>query len=325
MSLDRHPEYRPPLLLRNQHFNTIYPALFRKVTGVSYQRERLDTPDGDFLDLDWSRTGGDTLLVAVHGLEGDSNSQYIRGLALAANTKGWDAVALNLRNCSGEPNRLYTSYHSGKSDDLDLLIDHLNTQFQYRNIVLAGFSLGGNISLKFAGEQSDRLQGRVRAVAAISVPTNLKASALHLRRYSNRVYLRRFLKSLKRKAIEKLRLFPEEATYTLQDLQRARNFTDYDNLYTAPAHGFRDADDYWSQCSSEQFIPDISVPTLIINAQDDPFLPEACYPHAQANGNPHVTLLAPRYGGHVGFATNHRLKGTFWQEMRMVEFFERVL
>jgi hypothetical protein len=312
-------------MLRNQHLATIYPALFRRVGAIDYQRERIETPDGDFLDLDWSRTGSDTLLVAVHGLEGDSNSQYIRGLALAANSKQWDALALNLRNCSGEPNRLYTSYHSGKSDDVDLVINHIRANFQYKNIVLAGFSLGGNISLKFAGEQSGQLKGRVQAVAAISVPTNLKASAHHLHRISNRLYLKRFLKSLRKKATEKLQLFPEQATFSLDDLRRARNFTDYDNLYTAPAHGFRDADDYWTRCSSGPLIPSIGIPTLIINAQDDPFLPPECYPHGEAAANPLVNLEVPRYGGHVGFATNARLKGPFWQEMRVLEFFEGVL
>lgn len=325
MSRDQIPEYRPPLLLRNQHFSTIYPALFRKVKAINYQRERIDTPDGDFLDLDWSRKGSSTLLIAVHGLEGDSDSQYIRGLALAANAKGWDAMALNLRNCSGAPNRLYSSYHSGKSDDLNLVIDHIRATSQYENIVLTGFSLGGNISLKFAGEQSEKLKGRVQAVAAISVPTNLEASAHHLRRFSNRLYLLRFLKSLKRKAAEKVERFPDQATFSIDDLRRVRNFTDYDNLYTAPAHGFRDAKDYWTRCSSAQFIPDIAVPTLIINAQDDPFLPEACYPHQQAKSNPNVRLEAPRYGGHVGFATNHRLKGPLWQETRIVEYFDGVL
>jgi hypothetical protein len=325
MSIDRISKYRPPLMLRNQHLATIYPALFRRVEAISYVRERIETPDGDFLDLDWSRTGSDTLLIAVHGLEGDANSQYIRGLVLAANGKKWDALALNLRNCSGEANRLYTSYHSGRSDDVALLIEHIKTTFQYKNIVLVGFSLGGNISLKFAGEQSDQLKGRVQALAAVSVPTNLKASALHLHRISNRLYLKRFLKSLRQKATEKLHLFPEQATFSLNDLRQARNFTDYDNLYTAPAHGFRDADDYWTRCSSGPLIPSIRIPTLIINAQDDPFLPTECYPHEEAAANPLVQLEVPRYGGHVGFATNSRLKGPFWQEMRIVEFFEGVL
>jgi predicted alpha/beta-fold hydrolase len=325
MARDQHHRYRPPFLLRNPHLGTIVPALLRKVKEVKYERERFELEDGDFMDLDWSRVGGDTLLIIVHGLEGSSDSQYMRGLARIANQQGWDTVAINLRNCSGEANRLYSSYHSGKSDDLLRVVHFLEREYPaYQNLLLSGFSLGGNISLKFAGEQGVDVPSRLQAVVAVSVPTNLKSSAMHLQRRANRVYLNRFLRSLKRKAAAKKTQFPD-APFTLADVRRMRNFTQYDNLYTAPAHGFRDAEDYWNRCASGQFIPAIRIPTLVLNALDDPFLPKECYPHHEAGSNPHVTLETPRFGGHVGFATDPLLRGHFWQELRIVEFFKDVL
>ncbi|MEM1000029.1 MAG: alpha/beta fold hydrolase [Bacteroidota bacterium] len=321
------PEYyRPPLWLRNPHVGTIVASRLRKVKEVAYARERLELDDGDFIDLDWSRTpGSQTALVLVHGLEGSAASQYMRGLARIANQQGWDAVAINLRNCSGEANRLYVSYHSGKSDDLDRVVRHLHQEkSEYRDILIAGFSLGGNLSLKYAGEQGSTLPNRVRALAAISVPTNLQASVLHLGRPKNRLYLNHFLRSLRRKAGDKKRRHPE-APFHLEDVRRIRNFPMYDDLYTAPAHGFRDSADYYARCASEKFLHGIRIPTLLLNAQDDPFLPPECYPSEEAGRNPRITFEAPRYGGHVGFLTDARLRGHCWQELRTVAFFREVI
>ncbi|HHG86743.1 MAG TPA: alpha/beta fold hydrolase [Bacteroidetes bacterium] len=314
-------EYRPPWLLRNHHLSTIYPALFRKVKEVNYQRERIDTPDGDFLDLDFSKVGSNTLLIAVHGLEGNADAPYIRGLVRQTNVRGWDALAINLRGCSGEPNKVFASYHSGQSSDLSLIIEHiLDRHSDYTHLFLAGFSLGGNICLKFAGEKAGDIPAKLRGLVAVSVPTNLMASAHHLARLSNWAYMRHFLITLKRKALEKKDRFPD-APFSKADIRRARNFVDYDNMYTAPSHGFRDAEDYWTQSASAQFIPAIQLPTLIINALNDPFLPEVCYPYAEVASNAHVTLETPKYGGHVGFVSDLRMQRPFWQEKKILDFF----
>lgn len=317
-------EYRPHWLHRNQHLSTILPAKLRRVRDVNYTRERVDTPDGDFLDLDFSRIESKTMLIAIHGLEGCSDSTYIRGLVRCANAQGWDALAVNLRSCSGEPNRLYTTYHSGMTQDFQPILDHIEATGEYDHILIAGFSLGGNLSLKYAGEKGHHLPEKIRAVAAISVPTHLVSSAHHLARLTNKAYLRHFLVTLKAKAIAKKKRFPE-APFEIKDIRKARNFVDFDNLYTAPAHGFKDAHDYWTQCASGQFIPGIQVPTLILNALNDPFLPHPCYPYAESEANPNVSLETPKYGGHVGFATDLRMRAPFWHEQRILNHFERVL
>lgn len=316
--------YRPNILLRNPHLNTIYANIFRQVPGVQYTRERIDTPDGDFIDIDLQLGGSDTMLVVAHGLEGDSGRGYVKGIIRAAQQFGWDAAAVNARGCSGEPNRLYSSYHSGKSDDLHTACQYLETRYKPKNMLLAGFSLGGNVVLKYLGEQGNNLPKSIKAAAALSVPTDLKASAEFLSDGFNRVYLIRFLRTLKKKITDKVRVFPQSGI-TEKQIQKVWNFRDFDDLYTAPAHGFRDAEHYWSSCSANAFIPDISVPTLLMNAIDDPFLPDSCYPHDLAEKHAYVTFETPQFGGHVGFAPSLNLNQTFWHETKAVAFLKKCL
>lgn len=319
------PLYSPPLHLRQKDLHTIIPSRTRKVRSVTYKRFRLELDDGDFLDLDFSadNTGDRPILIITHGLEGSSGSRYVKGVTRAVNEIGFDAVALNLRSCSGEPNRLYISYHSGKTDDLDHVVNHLIDDLGYDQIFLNGFSLGGNLSMKYAGERGSTIRSEVKGLIAVSTPCDLESTCTNLQRRRNWIYLKNFMITLKKKAILKQQSFPEQATYTLEQAKAARNFLDYDNLYTAPAHGFKNALDYYHSCSSNHFISGLTIPSLLINAVDDPFLTPECFPYEQARKHELFHFMAPRYGGHVGFTEHWRQKGNNWVEERMVEFLGR--
>lgn len=322
MPIINQSSYKPHFYFRNAHVNTILPALLRKVDDVEYKRQRIDTPDNDFIDLDFSCVGSSTIVVAVHGLESNTQRAYIKGVVKIVNQQGWDAVALNLRSCSGEPNLTYGSYHSGKTDDLDTAIHYIYER--YNSILLIGFSLGGNIVLKYVGEKSDALLPKIKAAIGISTPCCLAGSSVELAKLKNFVYQQNFIRTLKQKAIYKQKRFFNSKAY-LYKLKKIRTFYDLDSLYTAPAHGFKDANDYWEKCSSKQFLPYVAIPTLIINAADDPFLSESCYPYTEAEQNANVFLEVPCFGGHMGFAHSFHLSQTLWHEKRIVKFFKQNL
>ncbi len=311
--------YRPPFLLRNGHLQTVLPSLFRNVPGNFYQRERIDTPDDDFLDLDWARTGSSRIAILSHGLEGNSHRHYMLGMARMLNQQGWDALAWNYRSCSGEPNRRLRMYHNGSIDDLDHVVEHALGTGRYDRLALIGFSLGGNLTLVFLGTKAADLDARIWKAVVFSVPCDLKAGALELARPRNRIYMNQFLRSLHGKIRAKMELLPGQIDDT--GYERIRNFKDFDDRYTAPIHGFRDAEDYWARCSSGPFIPGIRIPSLIVNALDDPFLAGGCYPVREAAGSRFVHLEQPRHGGHVGFIQFNRDK-SYWSERRAVEFLE---
>jgi hypothetical protein len=317
MPLLDYSTYRPPPLLANGHLQTVLPWLLRRVPGVDYRRERIPTPDGDFLDLDWSPAGGRRLVVVCHGLEGSSQAAYVRGMVRAFNRRGWDGVVLNFRGCSGEPNRRLRSYHSGATEDLAAVLDHVGQTRAYRHLALVGFSLGGNLVLKYLGERGEDLPPALGPCAAVSVPCDLAGSSRRMARPENRIYMLRFMRTLCRKAAHKARCFP--GTLSPGDFRGLRTFQDFDDRYTAPAHGFRDAAHYWAACSSRRFLAGIRVPTLLINARNDPFLSAGCYPAAEAAASPQVHLETPVSGGHVGFLTP-TLTGDFWHEDRVTAF-----
>ncbi len=306
--------YSPPPLHQFAHFSTIIPNRFRPVPHLGFKRETVNTADDDFIDLDISAVGGKSAALLLHGLEGSSKSNYIIGMSQMLNSMGMDAVAMNFRSCSGRVNRQMESYHSGKSDDVRLILNHLKSR--YNIIHLIGFSLGGNVALKYAGESSESL---VKSVSAISVPFDLAGSSQKLGEFQNRIYLHRFLSQLKSKAIYKCYLNP---SYPLdvKAIKSSKTFYEFDEFYTAPVHGFESADDYYQKSSSKQFIKNISAPTLIINAMNDSFLSPSCYPFEEANTNSNVQLLTPEYGGHVGFASNFRMTQPFWHEKQVAAF-----
>jgi uncharacterized protein len=309
--------YRAPRFLNNGHLLTIYPTLFRQVLDVQYERTRITTPDGDFLDLDMSLIGSDRVVVLTHGLEGDSGRGYMLGMVRALNIAGWDAVAWNCRGCSGETNRLPRFYHSGATEDLGAVIDHLLTTPHYTSLSLVGFSLGGNMTLKYLGERGASLPEPIRSAVAISVPCDLASSADRLALWSNRIYMRRFLHSLRDK-VERKRVLMGDRLPSV-DFREISTFHDFDEYYTAPLHGFRDAKDYWEQCSSRRYLHGIRIPALLVNALDDPFLAPACFPLEEAQENPCLILETPASGGHVGFVCFNEA-GTYWSEQRAVEF-----
>lgn len=292
--------YKPPVLFRNGHIATIYAGLFRKVNGLSQERERMELQDGDFMDLDWSYAEKPTHKVAIllHGLEGHGQRPYITGSAKLLNQAGIDACAVNFRGCSGETNRLYRSYHSGATEDLDAVVQHILETREYSEILIKGISLGGNMTLKYLGE-GRVIPREVKAAIGVSVPCELHDSLIQLLKPKNWAYAHRFRNHLVGKLRAKQKLYPE--LITDEQIQKIRNLKDFDDLYTSKAHGFDDALDYYRKCSSKQFLKGIRVPTLIINSLDDSFLGAPCYPEQEARANPNLYLRMPRYGGHVGF------------------------
>lgn len=312
--------YVPPFGLSNGHLQTIVPSLFRIVKGIHYRRERIDTPDGDFLDLDWAEAGSRRLAILSHGLEGNTQRNYVLGMAKALRHGGWDALAWNYRSCSGEPNRLLRSYHSGETGDLHTVIQFAAARGCYQEIALIGFSLGGNITLKYAGEQGDHIHPLIRKAVAFSVPCDLEASAHKLAQPAGRVYMMRFLRTLREKVRTKKRLFPNQVDDS--GIDRLRTFFEFDDRYTAPIHGFKNALDYFARSSSKQFLPQIRIQALLVNARNDPFLGIPCFPFEEARSSPTFFFEAPDSGGHMGFISFGN-GGEYWSETRALEFLGR--
>jgi uncharacterized protein len=309
--------FEPARWLRGPHGQTVFGTLLRRGPRLPLRRERWELSDGDFLDVD--RLGGAAeapLLIVLHGLEGSSSSHYVRGLLAQARRRGWRALALNFRSCSGEANRLVRSYHSGETGDLAEAISRARSESRAAPVLLAGFSLGGNVVVKWLGEQGDAAP--VRAAVAVSVPFDLKlcARALDARDAMALVYRTRFLRTLKRKTVEKARLFPQ---IDIARVRAARTLFEFDEAVTAPVHGFSGAQDYWAQSSSGPYVARVRVPLLLLSAQDDPFIPAECLPHAAAAANPAVTLELYPNGGHLGFVAGPYVPW-FWAEWRAAEF-----
>lgn len=311
------PNYKPPFFLFNAHLETIFPSQFRNVKLQPYTRERIFTPDHDFLDLDWLKQGSKNLVIISHGLEGDTTRPYIKGMAKAAFEKGYDVLTWNYRGCSGETNKTLGFYHSGATNDLATVVEYAATQ-PYAEINLIGFSLGGNMTLKYLGE--DRMRpGQLKKAVAFSVPLDLHTSCTKISQPSNWLYSRRFLRSLRKKVLDKAKIMRE---LDASEIQKATTLHEFDDMFTGPIHGFKDALDYYTQSSSLKVVANISIPTLIVNAKNDPFLSPECYPDKLLKGHPFVTFESPEYGGHVGF-TQFTKNGLYWSEERALEFLSR--
>ncbi len=306
--------YRPPLGFANGYMQSIYPTLFRRLATSHLQHETLELSDGDFLDLDWSRGYGKQLVIVSHGLEGHSRRPYVAGVVREANRQGYDALSWNFRGCSGRPNRLTRSYHSGATEDLAAVIHHAQNQ-GYQHVHLVGFSMGGNLSLLYLGR--DSVATVVRSAVAFSVPCDLKASAEQLARRRNRIFMWRFLRDLRGKMTEKAQRFP--AQVQVDDFHQIRNFRQFDDRYTAPLHGFSSALDYWQRSSCLPYLSKILHPALLVNALDDPFLTPSCYPRAIAQSSPWLHLELPAHGGHVGFIERGKDQ-VYWMERRAMAF-----
>jgi predicted alpha/beta-fold hydrolase len=309
MPLLKSPPFTRPKWLFNGHLETIYPALFRKVDGPVATSERIQTSDGDFLDLDWYKNGSPRLVIISHGLEGNSRRPYILGMAGEFYRNGYDVLAWNYRGCGEELNQKPIFYHSGATYDLDTIVNHAKTA--YEEIFLVGFSLGGNLTLKYLGEV------QVKRAVAISVPMDLGGSCDQISSGIKLIYSERFLKTLKEKVMKKARLFPGD--FDLNRLERVSTLRDFDDVITGPLHGFHDAEEYYQVNSSLQFLDRIAIPTLILNAKNDPFLSDSCFPERLAESLELVSFEFPVYGGHVGFKSASKEK-SYYSEARAVEF-----
>lgn len=317
-----HPRlsFRPAWWARGRHLQTVWSRLLRPRIELPTTRARWTTPDGDFLDLDFiDGPISSPQLLAIHGLEGSSQRSYILGLLALAADRGWRAVALNFRGCSGVPNRAPRLYHSGDSAELDWVIAELIKRDPGTPILPIGVSLGGNVLLKWLGEQGEEAPDEVRAAVAISTPFDLSAAAREMSRRSGLIYTRFFLRTLKPKALRKAREYPE--LLDAKAIRKARNWRQYDDAVTAPLHGFRDAEDYWARSSSKSFLARIRRPVLLINAEDDPFIPASALPRTAVAESDWLHASFSSKGGHAGFvAGSLPWRPLYWAERRAVGF-----
>jgi len=314
---------KPHWLIRNGHIHSIWTYYTRRAGKPAWLRTRIETPDDDFLDLDFIKKGHNRVVLILHGIDGNTDRHYIRGFARHASESGYDVCAQNSRGCSGELNRKYASYHSAQTYDIHHVCKHLIEECHYSEIYIVGFSLGGNVVFKYLGEDTDRLPSEIVAAAGVSVPIDLKAGCEKLSRgiylgYS--IYLLSGLKPRTRAKMKKHSRDPEE----LRKLRRIVNFRQFDELYTVPAHGFQDAEDYWHQAASHAYLKKLKTPTLLITALDDPFLSEESFPFDLAANSEYLHFCAPLRGGHVGFAYGLLTPKTLWCDEKILGFFGEV-
>ncbi|MBB3214650.1 hypothetical protein FHW67_003972 [Herbaspirillum sp. Sphag1AN] len=313
-------QYSPPRWLPGGNLQTIYPALFITKPNVDFRRERWETPDRDFIDVDFvDGQPGQPMVVLFHGLEGSSDSHYSRSLMAAVAARGWSGVIPHFRGCSGELNLAPRFYHSGDSGELDWILRRLQTHFQAigaTKFYVAGVSLGGNALLRWLGESQHEAEF-VDAACSISAPLDLAGGGVTLSKGFNRLYTQSFLRTLKPKCLLKLQQFP--GLFDRNALLSARDLYTFDNIVTAPLHGYANTEDYWDRASAKHILHDITVPTLVLNARNDPFLPERYLPQSASNA---VQLEYPQHGGHVGFAVGAPPGSLDWLPSRILHFLE---
>jgi len=318
------PAFRPARLATNPHVQTIAGKFMRRLPELPVRRERWDTPDGDFLDLDLidaTRPNAPWCII-LHGLEGHSERPYVRSAAAALYRRGFGVAMMNFRACSGEPNRRARTYHSGETEDLRFVVTTLRQRLPTAHLAAIGISLGGNVLLKYLAEEGDR--SPVHAAVAVSVPYDLQAGSTLLESSTfGRFYTHYFLKSLLQKVEDKAHLVGEEVD--LDRVRAATNLREFDDALTAPLHGFRDAADYYARSSSGPRLPEIAVPTLLLHAQDDPFLPFEAVPMRAMGDNPLIHPVITRYGGHVGFLRGSLRRPGLWAEEAAARFLDVVL
>jgi predicted alpha/beta-fold hydrolase len=310
-------DYSAPPWLPGGHLQTIYPATCIAKPQVVYRRERWATPDDDFIDIDFvDGKPEQPFVVLFHGLEGSSNSHYARSLMAHISALGWSGAVPHFRGCSGEPNHAPRFYHSGDAAEVDWIIRRLVGGRKESKFYAAGVSLGGNALLRWLGESQHQAE-IVDGACAISAPLDLAGGGAALSSGLNMLYTRVFLQALKPKCLHKLKQFP--SLFDQETMLRARTLYEFDNIVTAPLHGYRDTDDYWNRASAKHVLSDITVPTLVLNAQNDPFLPAR---HLPSTASRHVTLEYPEQGGHVGFVVGTLPGQLSWLPQRMLSFLQ---
>jgi predicted alpha/beta-fold hydrolase len=311
-------EFAAPWWLRNPHLQTIYAARFARAPAIDWRRERWDTPDGDFVDVDFVDGAEGTPWVHLyHGLEGSSRSPYARALMAQVKRRGWRGSVFHFRGCSGEPNRLPRAYHSGDSAEIGWSLAEIRRRAT--TVYVVGISLGGNALAKWLGESGPDATQVVARAAAISAPLDLMAAGDALGRGFALNYTRHFLDTLKATTLAKLERYP--GLVDAAAVRRSATLREFDNVVTAPLHGFRDTDDYWTRASAKPLLAAIRVPTLIVNARDDPFMPESALP-AEHEVSRAVKLELPARGGHVGFVSGPFPGNIDWLPTRLLHFFE---
>lgn len=315
--------YTAPSWLPGGNTQTLYPYFNKPTQLFTYRRERWELDDGDFIDVDWADGSTDApLVIFFHGLEGGSSSHYILSIINDLRNYNWRSAVIHFRGCSGIPNRLSRAYHAGDSIEIDWMLQRIINQTQAvsatQPVYVIGVSLGGNALLKWLGEKGEHAKEMVAGVATVSVPLDLAAAGSALDIGFNQVYTRHFLDTLKDKAFDKLVQFP--GLFDAQALKKCASIYDFDNLVTAPLHGFRGTDDYWQQSSSKQWLGHIKVPTLVINARNDPFMPASALP-SQHEVSSAVTLEFPQEGGHAGFMQGPFPGKLSWLPQKILSFF----
>jgi hypothetical protein len=313
--------FKPAWGLSNPHVQTMWQTLFRRQPEVVTQRERFLLPDGDFLDLDWVGYDGEPIIIVLHGIAGSIDSPYAKGMLSAVVSCGWRGVGMHFRGCSGEPNRLPRIYHSGETNDLQFLVAELQKRYPNRPIAVVGFSMGGNVLLKWLGETGD--SNPVAGAVAVSVPFQLEKTADHINHGWQRFYQWWLLRDLRKRVADKFRKNKEGSPVNVEEIESIQSFLDFDNRITAPLHGFADGKDYYTKSSVIQYLKNIQKPTLILHATDDPFMT----PDTIANLNdlsPNLTLELSTTGGHVGFISGTPWKPEYWLEQRIPEFLREI-
>ena len=308
-------DFKPAWWLPSPHLQSLWPALFKKRHKLDLEKEQLELDDGDFLDLFWSKKTSGKIVLVLHGLEGSLQSHYANGIMFQLEQAGFRPVFMYFRGCSGRLNRLPRAYHSGETGDLTAVVEHINSKESAYPYAVIGYSLGGNVLLKWLGETGDT--NPVQKAVAVSVPFKLHDAGKRLEKGISKIYREHLLKSLRDTYVKK---FSQMASPLDVEIQQLKSFWDYDDRVTAPLHGFSGAQEYYDKCSSRQFLKDIKVPTKILHSKDDPFMFETTPPETgELNSN--VQLLLTKRGGHVGFVSGVMPFSAYsWSEKKIVEF-----
>ncbi len=313
--------FKPAWWLPSSHLQTLWPVFATTPCNIALQRERIELPDGDFLDVDWSGTSGQAIVLILHGLGGSVESFYIQGILKAIERAGWRAAVMHFRGCSGEPNRLMRGYHCGETGDLAYVVNEIYRRNPKIPIAALGYSLGGNVLLKWLGETAGN--NPLLAAAAVCVPFEAHKAVHHLAKGFYRLYQWYLLRQLRDDAIKKFHLL--KPSFDVENVRKCNNFEDFDNIVTAPAHGFKNAIDYYCQASSRPHLRHIKQETLIIHALDDPVMTQDLIPKENELSESTILELS-KAGGHVGFISgNIPGRGEFWLEQRIPEFFSKFL
>lgn len=309
------PDFKPAWWLRSPHLQTLWPVFFKKRHKLDLKDEQVELEDGDFIDLCWSKSLSDKTVLVLHGLEGDINSHYINGIVYRLEQSACRPVLMHFRGCSGRINRLARAYHSGETGDLAFIVEHIRKVTGSYPYAAVGFSLGGNVLLKWLGETAEN--NPLQKAVAVSVPFRLQDAARRLERGLSKIYREHLLLSLRKTYIEKFKIIKSPLDI---DVNQLKNFRDYDDKVTAPLHGFSGAQEYYDKCSSRQFLKNINVPTRIIHSLDDPFMFESTVP-AQEELSSRIDFLLTTHGGHVGFlSASTALTNGSWSEDKIAEF-----